>query len=409
MSFGAITVSVLKKEESTMKKALFVFGVLAVATSAMAVPSLVAIAPFGTGTSTDARAITPDGKYVVGTGVGNTYNGFIWDATNGTRGDMVAGSYMNAIYGVAYRTNPTTSAQELMIAGKQSSGQVGVFLTTDAGTTWSRPFSTNGSAPATGSCNALGSGSPTADYGWLGWAEGTSSYSVTRVYGDPIANGTATKSSSTKITIGGVSNTGRAAASRRDAAGVPQNVWLGFTSDGGTASQNYFNGLAGNTYGTASAMSGDGTKVFGQSPTTTDATNKYPYVYDIASATITALPLLPGTTGSTSLGFIYGASADGRYAVGMDYVGKEKAALWDLQTGAVIDLTAWATANGMLGVFDGNLRRAYSVGVNSEGQPVICGMGYSNTLGTRGFVLTLPEPTTMLFLAVGGFALLRRR
>jgi hypothetical protein len=91
----------------------------------------------------------------------------------------------------------------------------------------------------------------------------------------------------------------------------------------------------------------------------------------------------------------------------MNYRGAEKAVLWD--TGAansanwkVLDLTDRATSEGILGGFIGNLRRAYSVGTNAAGNPVITGYGvWSSDGGTnsyiRGFVMvvssaTVPQP-----------------
>jgi len=256
-------------------------------------------------------------------------------------------------------------------------------------------------------------GGGSTDTAWMVWAEGTTSYSVTRVYGDPIVAGTATKSSTQAVYVQGMSNTGRAACARKDASGTKQNVQLDFTTDGGTAAQTIFAGLDGTTHGVASAMAGDGTAIFGQSPIVGSGTTNYPYK-KIVGGSISALPLLPGTTGSVSLGYIYGASVNGRYAVGMDYTGMERAALWDTQTGTVLDLTTWATSVGILDGFTGNLRRAYTVGLDAQGHPVIGGMGVYYAEGstvalTRGFVLTIPEPGTMVFLVVGGLALLRRR
>jgi hypothetical protein len=396
---------------------------VAVATSvAMAAPlGLKVIAPLGTLTTSQGTAITEDGLYVVGyDGGGTTDRSFLWTATGGTTGPMLAGSYMSAATGIAYRKNPITSAQELMVGGKMTSGQIGMFRSTNMGATWTRPFATAGSAPGTGASNTVG-GNMSSDNAWLAWAEGTTAYSITNVSGDPTVAATSTKSVTQKNQIWGVSNVlGRAAADRKDAGGVYQNLWLGYVTGGGTATQNFFAGLDGTLHGVPGSMSGDGTKVFGQSPKTGDTANNYGYKYDIASNTTTALPELPGTGGSTSRAFLYGASVDGNFAVGMQYVGMERAALWynlndpNPANWKVLDLTTWALNNlgtewGTGQIFTGNMRRAYSVGVNADGQPVITGMGYINAVGTRGFVITVPEPATLAFLALGGLAMLRRR
>lgn len=406
-----------------MKRMLIIVAavMVLVPTSAMATTvgvhgqaSLDLVDPLGTGTQSQVRAITNDGQYAIGFGPGgSTDRSFLWTKAGGTSGPLLAGSYMSSGTGIAYRTNPTSGAKELVIGGNLSSGDTAMFVSTNNGSTWTRYFDiAAGGASAANSVGGNGAGA--TDHAWLAWSTGTTSYSVTRIHGDPITNGTATKSSTQAVYTTGISNTGRAAAQRKNAGGARQNVYLDFTTDGGTAAQNIFNGLDGTTVGQPGAMSGNGAYVFGQSHITGDAVNNYPYKYTVGGG-IVALPLLPGTTGSVSLGYIYGASADGRYACGMDYTGMEKAALWDTQTNTVIDLTTWAASQGILDGFTGNLRRAYTIGVDSLGRPVIGGMGVYYAPGdtvtalTRGFILTIPEPGTMVFLVVGGLALLRRR
>ena len=250
-----------------------------------------------------------------------------------------------------------------------------------------------------------------ADTAWLCWADGNTQ-SITRVYGTTPTVGTAAKASPTNIAVNGMSNTGRAAGFRKATTGTRQNCQLDFTTDGGTATQTLFVGLDGSTNsGIASAMAGDGSAIFGQSPITVGSTTNYPYK-KVPGGSITGLPLLPGSAGSVSLGYVYGASVDGNYAVGMDYVGMERAALWGNLNDPnpanwwVINLTTWANDHGILGDF-ASLTRAYTMGIDGSGQLVIGGTGSAG--GTRGFILTIPEPATLAFLALGGLAMLRRR
>jgi len=402
-----------------MKRMVIVAAVMAVVASSAMAASLVNIPALGTNVATQGRAITPDGKYVTGvssstSGILTSEQGWIWDATNGTRaiGDP-AKSNLSGGTGIGYRTNPTTNVKEIVVGGRESGGQYGVFLSTDNGANWGRKLVTSGTSPASGPTNSIGGGGTTGDC-WFGWTDPAAAYNtVSKGTGDPITfvNGTKSYSTNGMGTANGLSNTGRMAGSRKSTSGLTQNYW--FQNSGTTGlTENSFNGLDGTKVGMGQAMSGDGTKVFGYSHTTADQAAWYPYMYTISTTTTTALPLLPGTTTTTgAAGYVYGASTDGRYAVGMDYVGMEKAVLWDTQLGTVTDLTTYATNAGILGAFTGNLRRAYSVGVNGLGQPVITGYGYAPSIqtGYTGFVLTIPEPATLSFLALGGLAMLRRR
>jgi hypothetical protein len=223
-----------------------------------------------------------------------------------------------------------------------------------------------------------------------------------------------TKGTTQKSQIHSVSRTGLAVAGRR---GDGVNYWnykLQYMGTGGLAAS-YFAGLAGDNRGQAWAIAGNATKIFGMSPVTGGRTGNWPYVYDVAGATIQELPTQPGTAGSTSNALAYGASEDGTLAVGMNYTGMERAVLWYQTTNGswqILDLTNWASAHGVLGDFTGNLRRAYSVGYDdSTGEVVVVGQGTNSLLQTQGFALRLivPEPATLAFLSLGGLALLRRR
>lgn len=116
---------------------------------------------------------------------------------------------------------------------------------------------------------------------------------------------------------------------------------------------------------------------------------------------IDELPSFPDTDGSSSLAVPYGCSADGRYAVGMNYRGQEKAVLWDTDgtdtnNWTIVDLTDLATSEGILGYFT-RLYRAYSVGVDGAGNPVITGVGYYDDGGgafVRAFVIVVGNVAT---------------
>jgi hypothetical protein len=142
-----------------------------------------------------------------------------------------------------------------------------------------------------------------------------------------------------------------------------------------------------------------------------------------ASQTITRLSYFGDEAGSTSLQVPYGSTADGFFAVGMDYRGAEKAVLWSAKDDNpyILDLTQYASDNSLLDGFT-RLSRAYSVGESFDGSgnlnAVITGTGVwspdgGTTTFTRAFVMTVavPEPGTISLVALGlaGLLALRRR
>ena len=122
------------------------------------------------------------------------------------------------------------------------------------------------------------------------------------------------------------------------------------------------------------------------------------------------LPDFSNTGGSGTLATPYGCSADGRYAVGMNYRGVERAVLWDTVDAnsanwTVLDLTERATAEGIMGGFQ-YLTKAYGVGTNAAGNPVITGYGwYFDGTGyyNRAFVMVV-SPSCSSVANVGGFS-----
>jgi hypothetical protein len=143
-------------------------------------------------------------------------------------------------------------------------------------------------------------------------------------------------------------------------------------------------------------------------------TGLYPWMNTSPSGTASELPTLPGAVNQANNATPYGASGDGKYAVGMSYPGVEKAVLWDTVAGTILDLTQYASDNAELDGFS-RLSRAYSVydnGYDAGGQLWITGEGVWSPDGgvnnyTRGFVMMIPEPSTLCLLLLG-LGLLRR-
>jgi len=181
-----------------------------------------------------------------------------------------------------------------------------------------------------------------------------------------------------------------------------------------------FAGLDGTLEGAAWAITPDGNTIFGHSPIT-NGSPRYGYkvlaTADVESAYgIARLPDFPDVVrkpGTTWAVTPFGCNPDGRYAVGTCYRGAEKgerAVLWDTgdadaNNWVALDLTDLAASEGVLGNFT-KLERAYSVGVNADGHPVVTGYGrYADGADTRNraFVLVVaPVPPRPQITAITG-------
>jgi hypothetical protein len=364
----------------------------------------------------DARAITPDGKFVAGfMGSGamsygyGTSAGYLYDVTSGTiYCPILAGSLAGTMNGVAYRTENGTN--EVLTSGGDS-GVPQWFMTPDSGVTWGGKFrdSRGGSQSSIASWNGMAGTDSDVFYTVWTW-ENSSDYQIFigKISG-PWSSLTTnwTQKGITKpqtAHMNGVSSSGRAVGQRQTATEAYRHNYA-LTWNGGSGVGINYNGLAGTTEGEAYCVSADGNTIFGQSPIVHLGANLYGYKAtftgpngsnDTTLASITQLPNMADVpTNSASLVFPYGCTADGRYLAGMNYRGQEKAALWDTGNAdtnlwAVNDLSDLAMANGAGDIFI-RLTRAFSVGTNGTGDLVIAGVGADTTFAKRAYVMTLPK------------------
>jgi GH25 family lysozyme M1 (1,4-beta-N-acetylmuramidase) len=401
--------------------------------------TLTAIPSLGADTSNEGRAITSDGKYVVG--LSGTTAGFFYNVAN-TSVVQVAGSDAVAadlLTGVGYRTDTSqVPAQSQLLVSGIADGNYAVWMTTNGGVTWSSTYQLAVvKKTAVPLANGLG-GNPLSDVFSAVWTDqGTGGSDNWGLYngqgsGPWVAtfgwdNKTVNRPTSW-LQMNGVSSNGRAVGWRQNSGG-----YINYISDyvPATSGANWSNtGLDGTTAGLLYSVSADGTSVFGISPKAgTGATNS-PYKATFNSTfpgqatqlSTGELPSFVNTTGFTystaadntnvaiTVAIPFGCTADGRYAVGLSYRGSEKAVLWDTGDASpvnwtVTDLTEYATSKGILGSFT-RLARAYSVGKNAAGNLVITGIGDYNSGGTktRAFVLTLsstPAPRPQITSVVG--------
>jgi hypothetical protein len=362
-------------------------------------------------TSNDARAITPDGRLVAGI---SGSRGFLYGVNTANIVNVVSsdGAQSTNLTGVGYRTNG--SRQEVVLSGL-AGGWFTAWMTTNGGATYGAKIQvTSGKKPTVPLANGLAGAA--ADVFYSTWTdEGTGG---TDNWGSRVGQGSGPWPASPvwgqkdvpkpdTCQMNGVSSRGRAVGWRRNGTTLAYANYVADWQGSTTPAMWNFTGLDGTTAGQAYSVSADGTVIFGMSPkgSATGSTNYgYKAVFTAAfpgaaaQMSLSQLPNFPDTTGSLSLAIPYGCSSDGKYAVGMNYRGVEKAVLWDTDDSnpakwTVVDLTDVAAANGILGSF-ARLSRAYSAGVNAAGALVIVGVGVdTNTPGnTRAFLMTLAPP-----------------
>ncbi len=371
-------------------------------------------------TINEARAITPDGKYVVGVSgpasvSADTGTGFLYNVTNGYLAGPIYssdGSKAVILTGVAYRT--VASQQELIVDG-WSGGWRTDWMTIDGGTNWDVKVRNTGFPIADNHYTTGGTANSTAG----GSTSTPDTYYTTEVdtrAGFPVCLAQCSNtwpvvpnwsqkgiSATDTVTMNGVSGSGRAVGQRKQ-SGIRMNYMLTWNGTG-TPSPVFFPGLDGTTNGEAFSVSADGNTIFGRS-TVSGTIYGYKVINPGASQTINQLPTFPDVAGTTTCA-PYGCSADGNFAVGMGYRSTEKAALWNTRDASptnwtITDLTDIAAANGVLGDFI-RLSRAYTIGVDHYGQKVIAGIGADSSLNTRAFVMVIPPAMTVSGSVGAGF------
>jgi hypothetical protein len=389
------------------------------ATKAPAASSLVAIPLLGSAANNWGLAITPDGLWVGGYSDdssigGNPTPGFLYNVTAGTAATAFnTKQVLNPVSGVCYRTS---GGQQQVVVGGLAAAWDSDLMTTN-GTNFSsvRRYTYDGSGqkPVQWITNmrAAGGGDAYFDVWWdtqslgqlfIGKFSGAWDGTLVPVL-TPTPGLWDTYSVGSGVEARAVSGTGRAVGTL---GGSPRANYVWDWTGTGTVVEWQFNGLAGVTDGEAFAISADGQTVFGRSPSS-DSFNRpgtWPYkaTFDTTmpgaatQLSVNELPSFPDTAGSDSLGVPYGCTADGKYAVGFSYRYMERAVLWDASDPnpakwTVLDLTDFATAQGILGNFT-LLNRAYNVGENAGGNIVITGIGGDAGGFTRAFVLTVPKP-----------------
>lgn len=375
--------------------------------------SLTSIPPLSGDVVNEARAISPDAQAVAGI---SGSRGFLYTSNtvaNVISSDASPVQSTNAV-GVGYRT---VSGQRQIVVSGMGGSKFSAFMIPQGGSgaSFSTVIQNTGAPkkPTVPSANGVAGTSTDILYAiWTDEGTGASdnwTLNIGRFSNAwPASVFWAPKAAAKPDTLqlNGIASNGRAVGWRRNGTTlVYANYiadWQGFT----TPSVWNFNGLDGTTAGQAFCVSADGLSVFGISPRPGGAgsgSTNYGYKSlfnttmpgPATQLSLAPLPMFPDAAGSTSLAIPYGCTADGKYAVGMNFRGVEKAVLWDTSRTdpsrwTIVDLTDVAAADGVLGIFT-RLSRAYSVGTNSAGAFVIVGAG-TDGANTRAFLMTVLPP-----------------
>ena len=384
---------------------------LTLTTNAAGALTLTRIPTLSGDTTSEARAITPDGRWVAGV---SGSRGFL-HAVNTTNVFNVLssdGAQATLLTGAGYRTN---SGQQQLVLSGLAGGWFTTWMTADGGATWGAKVQVaSGVKPTIPAANGLAGTPSNVCYSvWTDEGPGASDYwslNVGRLSNSSPAAVVWGIKAATKpdtLQLNGVASNGRAVGWRQNGTTL---VYANYVADWrGATTPAIWNsyGLDGTTAGQALAVSADGTSIFGISPKglATGSTNYgYKAVFDAtfpgaaAQLRTSPLPNFPDTAGSATLALPLGCTPDGKYAVGMSYRSREKAVLWDTTNPdstkwTVVDLTDVAAANGILNGF-ARLLRAYSIGTNAAGALVIAGTGLdtNSPANTRAFLMTVSPP-----------------
>ncbi len=217
----------------------------------------------------------------------------------------------------------------------------------------------------------------------------------------------------TSNAVQGVTPSGLAVGELRD---ITATVRRAYVSSSGSAI--LLPGITGRTDGNGQGygISEDGNTVVGLA-LYSDADTVAGPAYWTNAAGVWSSHKLGRVPGASSVAVGYAVDQDGRFVVGRDFVAGrgEIGTFWDTQkmggdgNPVATELKAWLVAQGVDMSGWAELGRLYSART-VNGQTYIIGDGTpAGTTLTRGFLVVIPEPATMLLLGLGGFALLRRR
>ena len=406
-----------------MKLALpFVVLAIAAAVTDVQGSTLIDIPLLGGDTENQGRAITPNGNHVVGI---SGAQGFLYNVTNNTVVQVVSSDPIAATNatGVCYRQSP--DQPEIIVSGL-AGGKYTAWMTADGGATWSSAYQTGAPKRAViPLANGLAGNNSLSDIFYTAWTDqgNASGDNWALLTGQGAGywpyfgtwDGKTVPKPNSFTQMNGISSNGRTVGWRQnsgayihyiaDYQGIGiQAIWSSHGLDGSTAGQPY-------------SVNSDGTVILGISPKTGVVETNFAYkatfntTFPGAATQLSTdqLPNFPDTTAFTFVTAVgtsnhvvltaaipFGCSPSGRYAVGVSYRGAEKAVLWDTGDAnpanwTVTDLTDLATSEGILGGFT-TLTRAYSVGTNAAGKPVVTGIGINGGV-TRAFVMVVSAAT----------------